>query len=248
MRAMAVVIAVALCWSVPSPTEAQTDGWQWSVTPYLWATAIDGELSAGERSAPVFLSFADAADNLTGAVSFHAEASRGKWGVLTDLTFIRLSSSTDFTLAGRTIQGQVELDNVIFEIGGSYLLNQEARVGVIGGLRTYTLAPTLDFRGPNAGVTPIDASPTSPNAFVGVIFRPRLNDKWTLIGRADIGAGDADFTWSAVVGLEVNVVSWGAIQFGYKGLGIDAAGDDIVSDYQMTHYGPIAGFRFHWTK
>jgi hypothetical protein len=67
----------------------------------------------------------------------------------------------------------------------------------------------------------------------------------------DIGGGNADFTWSALVGFEVRVMSWGAIEFGFKGLGIDISRDEddqLVTRYQATHYGPIAGFRFHWGR
>ena len=58
---------------------------------------------------------------------------------------------------------------------------------------------------------------------------------------------DADLTWSAVVGFEYRVASWGGVEFGYKGLGMDVKSDDrVVHDYDVTHYGPIFGFRFHW--
>jgi hypothetical protein len=215
--------------------------------PYIWPAAVDGELSAGPATVPVFMKFSDAADNLSGALSFHVEASRGRWGVLTDFSYIQLSSSSTFAVAGRPVEGSFELESITFEVGGAFLIQKNARLGVIGGLRTYSLSPKLEFRGPSSGATPIDSSVTSPNGFVGVILRPRINDKWTFIGRADIGAGDADLTWSAVVGFEYRVASWGGLEFGYKGLGIDVKSDErVVHDYDVTHYGPIFGFRFHW--
>jgi len=37
------------------------------------------------------------------------------------------------------------------------------------------------------------------------------------------------------------------VEFGFKGLGIDVTRNDaLVSKYDVTHYGPIVGFRFHW--
>ena len=153
---------------------------------------------------PVFLEFADAADNLGGAFSFHFEATKGRWGLMTDLNFIRLASSADFAVGPlRDVEGDFELDNVTFELGGLYLLNEARSFGIIGGLRTYTLSPKIQFTGSlGTQIAPLDDSQTSPNAFVGVVLRPRINDKWTFIGRADIGGGDADLTWSAVAGLE----------------------------------------------
>ena len=248
MRLLKTLIAVALICGVSARADAQQrDEWEVSFVPfYLWATAVDGTLSAGPATVPVFLKFSDAADNLNLAFSFHLEVSRGRWGMLSDLNLIQLSSSSTFAVAGQPIQGEFEFDNVMFELGGSYLLNDNARLGVIGGLRTYTVAPKLEFRGTNTSATPIDTSTTSPNAFVGFVVRPRLTEKWTLLGRADVGAGDADFTWSGSLGLEYRVAEWGSVDFGFKALGIDIKSDDrVVREYDVTHYGPIFGFRFH---
>jgi hypothetical protein len=245
---------LALLCGVAARAEGQArDDWEVSVVPfYFWATALDGELSAGPRTLPVFLSFSDAADKLGGAFAFHVEASKGRWGVLSDLNFIRLSSSSAFTVLGQPVEGHFELDNVMFELGGSYLLNERAGAGVIGGLRTYTVAPKLEFRGPSQGATPIDTSDTSANGFVGFVIRPRIGDRWTFLGRADIGGGNANLTWSALAGFEYRITSWGGLEFGFKALGVDISRDDgddrIVSEYQATHYGPIAGFRLHWGR
>jgi hypothetical protein len=247
IRLLKALMAVAITAGAPASAAAQQDEWQVSAIPYLWLTDLDGELSAGSVTVPVLLKFADAVDHLAGAFSFHLEASRGRWGVMTDLNFIRLSSSSTIAVAGRPIEGTFELDNVMFEMGGSYLLQESARFGVIAGLRTYTVSPKVEFSASNAGGTLIDKSETSPNAFVGFILRPNISDKWIFIGRGDIGGGDADLTWSGVLGFEYRVAPWGGLEVGYQGLGIDIKSDDrIVRDYQVIHHGPIFGFRFHW--
>ena len=205
-RSQKILLALVLICVAPGRAAAQQrDGWEVSFVPlYFWATALDGQLSAGPATVPVFLEFADAADNLGGAFSFHFEATKGRWGLMTDLNFIRLASSADFAVGPlRDVEGDFELDNVTFELGGLYLLNEARSFGIIGGLRTYTLSPKIQFTGSlGTQIAPLDDSQTSPNAFVGVVLRPRINDKWTFIGRADIGGGDANLTWSAVAGLE----------------------------------------------
>ena len=249
VRALSALSIMALCLGAPRPVAAQqSDAWEFSLVPlYFWAMELDGHLTAGPATVPIFLEFADAADNLGGAFSFHFEASKGRWGVLTDLNFIQLSSSAPFTVGGLTIERGFELDNIMFELGGSYLVNPNAGLGVVGGLRTYTLSPKIGFGTDSAGVTPIDTSETSANAFVGVVLRPRISEKWTFIGRADVGAGGADFTWSALAGIEYRFKSWGGLEAGYKALGIDVTGgDQELREYDVTHYGPIFGLRFHW--
>ena len=246
-----MVLVLAIVCGAPGRAFAQqSDGWEISAVPlYFWATELSGQLSAGPATVPIFLEFSDAADNLGGAFSFHFEAIKGRWGVLTDLNFIQLSSSADFAVGPLTgVKGDFELDNVMFELGGLYLLNEARSVGIIGGLRTYTLSPKIQFTGSlGSQMTPLDESETSPNAFVGAVLRPRINDKWTFIGRADIGGGDADLTWSAVAGLEYRFKPWGGLEFGYKALGIDVeGGDQGLRQYDVAHYGPIFGLRFHW--
>ena len=253
LRLFQTLIAMALICGAPARADAQQeqeqerDRWRFSTVPlYFWAPVLDGEMSAGPVTRPLFLKFADAVDNVGGAFSFHFEAARGRWGLLTDLDFLQLSTESTFTVAGRTIEGEFEVDNIIFELGGSFLINENRGFGLVGGLRTYTASPKVEFRTADAEAVPIDTSRTSPNAFVGFIFRPRINDRWAFFSRADIGAGDADLTWSGVVGFDFRVASWGSLEFGYKALGIDVTSDDqTVNEYDVTHYGPIVAFRIH---
>jgi opacity protein-like surface antigen len=231
-------------------TSQQGDRWEMSVVPlYFWAMGLNGQLSAASASVPISLDFADAADNLGGAFSVHFEASRGRWGVLTDVNFIRLSSSAPITVGSLEFERDLQLDNVMFEAGVSYLLHRTTRFGLIGGVRTYTLSPTIELTNTVAGVTPIDDTRTSADAFVGVTYRPRFNQTFAFIGRADIGAGNADLTWSTVVGLEYRFKPWGSLDFGFKALGIDTKSEEhVVREYDVTHYGPIFGLRLHWTR
>jgi hypothetical protein len=240
--------------ALPQPARAQqSEAWHVTVAPlYLWATKLDGELTARSTTVPVFMSFADAVDDLSGAFSFHVEAHKRRWGVFTDLNFVRLSSDTQFTIAGpmsaRTIDGSFELDNIMFEAGASYRLHETVPFAVIGGLRTFSLSPKLEFRTPLVELTPIDASRTVASGFAGFTYRPPLADKWTLLSRADIGAGSA-LSWSATIGLEFRPRPWGGLVLGYRALGIDAGeeqDDHTVREFDVTYYGPIVGLNLHW--
>lgn len=244
----ALILALA---AFVTPAHAQTqssDGWKVDFVPlYFWATSLNGDIGAGPATLPIDLDFKQAAENLGGAFSFHLEANRGRWGALVDLNFIRLETDAEFTVAGRPATGSLELDNVIFEAGASYLVSEPAQLAIIGGLRTYTLSPTIGFTTAGGGATPVDESITSPNAFVGVMLRPKLSSRWTLITRADIGGGDANLTWSTEAGLGVRVKPWLGLAFGYKALGIDVEYDDkVVRTYDVVHHGPFLGMDFHW--
>jgi hypothetical protein len=248
---------VACLLFAPQRAAAQQPSGQWEFTLaplYFWAAEMSGEVTARGATVPVFLEFADAVDSLAGAFSFHFEARKGKWGGFSDLNFVRLASDAQFTIpsvAGQgtqAVDGRFELDNVMFEAGGSFLVHDRAQLSVIGGVRTYTVSPKLELTGAFGESAPIDASRTSTDAFVGVTLRPALTPKLRLVSRADIGTGTADSTWNALIGIEYLVKPWIGLVAGYRGYGIDVANDEgeQVRGYDMTHYGPIFGLNFHW--
>jgi hypothetical protein len=231
----------------------QSDTWKGSFAPlYLWATKLDGEITARSTTVPVFMSFADAADKLAGAFSFHFEAEKGRWGLFSDLNFVRLSTESQFTIQGpvstQTVDGDFDLDNTFFEAGASYLLSEDTNFAVIGGLRTYTLSPKLEFSGANVSVTPIDASRTAASGFAGFTYRPPINEKSTFLSRADIGGGSGT-SWSAMLGFEFRPKPWAGLVLGYKVMGIDVGSETDekeVREYDVTYYGPIFGLNLHW--
>jgi hypothetical protein len=253
IRVMAAwVIASGIMFAQPARAQ-QSDSWEGTVAPfYFWASKIDGDFTTRSRTIPVFLSFADAIDNLAGTFSVHLEARKGRWGLFTDVDFVRLSSDSRFTiegpLASRTIEGSFEFDNTIFEAGGSYQPNEAIPFAVIGGLRTLSLSPKVEFRTPTAELTPIDASRTVASGFAGFTYRPPVAAKWTLLSRADIGGGSA-FSWSATVGAEFRPTRLLGLAAGYRALGVNGGGaddDHVVREFDTTYYGPIFGFNLHW--
>ena len=73
----------------------------------------------------MFMTFDDAADTLAGAFSFHVEARKNRFGIFSDLNFVRLSTESAFTLQeplAVTVNGDADVDNTFFEAGASYLL------------------------------------------------------------------------------------------------------------------------------
>jgi hypothetical protein len=236
----------------PHTARAQSsDEWQGSFVPlYLWASELSGDVTAGNATLPTFLDFGDAVDSLGGAFSFHLEARKGRLGLFSDLNFVRLSSESTFTssaLPGLTIDGDFDMDNTMFEIGGGYQVSETIPFAAIAGLRTYSLSPRLTFSTELLEATRIDASRTAGMGFVGFTYRPKLSETWTFVSRADIGGGSGA-TWSGMLGFEFRPRPWGSLILGYRALGIDVGSDDdqVIRRYDVTHYGPIAGLNFHW--
>jgi hypothetical protein len=248
-----VAATVTIGVLVPRPASAQqSDSWTGTFAPfYLWATRINGDIATRAGTVPVFMTFDDAADNLAGAFSFHFEAEKKRFGIFSDLNFVRLSTESDFTLQGPlavTVNGDADIDNTFFEAGASYRLGDSTDVAVIGGLRTFTLSSQVEFSTPNVTVTPIDASRTAVSAFAGLTYRPAFSEKVGLISRADIGGGSG-MSWSGMVGFEFRPKPWAGLVVGYKGMGIDFGkenDDEEIRKVDLTYYGPVFGLNLHW--
>lgn len=250
-----LVAAATLGLLLPQPASAQSsDAWKGTFAPlYFWATKINGDIATRAGTVPVFMSFADAADNLAGAFSFHFEAEKNRFGVFSDLNFIRLSTESDFTLQGPlavTVNGDADVDNTFFEAGASYRLSDSTNFAVIGGLRTFTLSTSVEFSTPNLSVTPIDASRTAASGFAGFTYRPVISEKLRFLSRADIGGGSG-MSWSGMLGFEFRPKPWAGLVLGYKAMGIDfgkESDDKDIRKVDLTYYGPIFGLNLHWGK
>ena len=133
---LATALGVALCVLTPKPALAQqSDQWEVTFVPfYFWATELNGSTTVRNTTIPIFLDFADAADSLGGAFSFHFEAGKGRFGLFSDIYFVQLSSNAEFVLPSRVVDGNFDLDNTIFELGGAYRVS--APFAIVGGLRT----------------------------------------------------------------------------------------------------------------
>jgi hypothetical protein len=249
--AIAAVVALLL----PGAANAQSsDTWTGTVSPmYLWASELSGDTTVLNRTVPVFLSFSDAADKLAAAFSVHLEAQRGRAGLFGDVSFVRLSTSSQFTLQSalpQTITGELDLDNTFVEAGVSYVVNDISNLAVIAGVRTFTIGTGLEFSTETIDVTPVDGSRTAVSGFGGVTFRPAITDRFRLLSRADIGGGSG-LSWSGLLGVEFLLARWAGVAAGYKALGVDFGSDsddDILREYDVTYYGPIFGFNLHWGR
>lgn len=224
-------------------TEAETDKWQFLLAPfYLWAAGISGTSSLGPLTAPVNVTFRDALQNLEGIFTFHFQARKKKIALYTDFMYLDLGPKT--TGPGG-IPLSTSVTNAIWDVGASYRLRQASpSVEVLAGLRTSFLSGSLQL----APVIGIDESWVDGFGGVRLAHRFGNNDNWRVSGRADIGAGSSDLTWSSTLLLSYRLKKWVSFDAGYKWLSYDyETGSGITRfTYDVTYQGPIAGFELHW--
>lgn len=84
--------------AVVGSAQAAEEGWQFKITPYLWALGIDGTVGKGPVTVPVDLDFVDAIENLEFGGMLVMEANYAAWSLLADVDYLRLSQDKDTPL------------------------------------------------------------------------------------------------------------------------------------------------------
>jgi hypothetical protein len=90
--ALAATVAAAL---IGSPVAAEDAApawapWELSLTPYLWALSMKGDVGVGQTEADVDASFSDILDNLNVAAMLVLELRKGRFGLLSDTIYANL--------------------------------------------------------------------------------------------------------------------------------------------------------------
>ena len=89
-RCCPAALAGGRCSAADDPAPGSAAPWQLSVTPYVWGTALKGDVGVGRTSADVDASFSDILDNLNGALMLSLELRKGRFGLLSDSVYANL--------------------------------------------------------------------------------------------------------------------------------------------------------------
>lgn len=188
---------------------ANAQEWAWSLTPYLWASGIDGDAGVGPVQADLSVNFGDIVDVLSGAALMHVEAQTDDQGYFGDLVYLATETDED--------RAKIELDTTIVELG---YLRKTSRIGLEFGIRYWDFDLEID---PTTTLPVATAQGESDwvDGFIGVRHVHEINDKWNLTTRANIGTGGADFTYGIGVVFGREMGSSGQFVVGVKLVDID---------------------------
>ena len=89
---LALVLVLALAASATAAAAAEDEPrWEWSITPYVWATDIgedlklDGDVVGGDDTA-----FSDLVDKIESSLQLHFEGVRDRWGLFQDVSYVEV--------------------------------------------------------------------------------------------------------------------------------------------------------------
>lgn len=259
----AIGALVCLAGARAEADEPAASGWQFSITPYLWATSLNGDIAVRGRSADVDASFVDildATDSIIG-IEGHGEAWNGDWGFYVDGIYNRLTvEDARSGIITIDIESVTELSiveaGVIYRIGdwplatgwsGAPPDGPRLELDAYAGARYTSI--DIDNKVTIAGLTTKEGGDEQwIDPLVGLRTILSLDRRWQLMLGGDIGGFGAgsEFSWSAIglVGYRYELFGLAMTSVaGYKALSQDfddGSGNRRV-EWDMIMHGPIVG-------
>jgi len=201
--------------------------WNYQLTPYLWASNMDGTSSVAGKDIDFSADFGDLVTFLDAGFAANFVAKSDTWGYFIDGNFVKLKTDALGVKGGLG----VAVDQKIIEAGLSYSLTEQFEI-IVGGRYqkidedlNIPLLPSL-----NGGDSWVDG-------FIGGVWQPVNSDKWTLKLRGDIGAGDSDSVWQAGIGGGYRFNKTWSILFAYRYLSTDFESEKFKWDVDQSGLG-----------
>lgn len=217
---------------------AEPDGWQYELTPYLLASAMDGTVGVGANTIPVDMSFSDIWDNLDAGFMGIFTAQKGPWTFAAEGVYMKLAAEVTGPVLGVV---SADVTNSLYVAQGSVgyrVLDERTKVDVLGALRWTKLDVDMAITGP-LNTLNVGGDESWTDAVVGVRVLHPLADRVTLFGYADVGGGGSDLTYQLMGGVNWEFARDFTAKLGYRYLSWDYDDNGVVWD--MAASGPYLG-------
>ena len=235
-------ITLAALLAVPIAVQAETDDWEFRITPYLWAIGIDGKTGPKGHEADIDMSFSDIFDHLDGAFIISMEASKGPWTGWIDFTSMSLAHKA----VADKVMVKASIDQKVTDMAVAYQLQGMQTIELFAGGRFVDVNTVIkaDGQGPGGGVGKVSIGDDWIDPFVGVRGTWPLSEKWNIRASGDIGGFGvgSDFAWQAVVAANYQLSERVSFLLAYRYLDMDYDDNGFVLDVVTS--GPILGVGF----
>lgn len=240
-----------------APESRDDDPWHFTVAPYLWGAGLDGDARIGRVEADVDLDFIDILRDLSFGGMLYAEARQRRYGVFTNLFFVRTRDDSS-----GTVDVDVKSDTAQVAAGGFYRVLEwrwgeteegsplQFVVEPLAGVRWSYIRAEIEFSGGGATNLPqADRSESFVDPIVGVRLGSDLSEDWLAFVAGDIGGFGvgSDFAWNVQGYIGYRMTMFGVpavINVGYRALQQDYKDGDFK--WNVTQHGPIVGVAYRF--
>jgi len=266
-RAGAAALVLALAAGAPAAVQAQApaDETNFRATVYGWFPGLSGttEFPSGAAGPSIDVNAKDVLESLKMVFMGTFEAQQGRWGGLVDWVYSDLGSTKagtrDFVIHGQALAAGVtanlslDIKTNILTLAGTYsFIDQPSySTGLVLGARMLDMDQTLDWSFVGTGPAGLartgrsEVSATNWDAIVGVRGRARFGSdlRWFVPYYADIGIGNSDLTWQAIIGLGYSF-GWGDVVAAWRYLDYDFESGKLMQSLTFNGVAVGVSFRF----
>ncbi len=241
--------------------------WQVFISLYLWLSGLNGEITQGDTTTDVDVSFGDIWENFDIGGQAHVELWWKKWLFYIDPTYMKLTmdSSQSRTIGALRAKSQVKL--FLFEFGGGYRVAEVAlsentksndvktwplmNVDLYAGGRILSVDSKVNFT-LDTPLGPLKQTAKTDEAWLDLLVGTRLlfylSENFIFSAKTDIGGFglgfSSDISWNFVTNVGYELPWWGVTPYvGYRVLYInykDGKGDNRFV-YDVWQTGPQVG-------
>lgn len=249
------VAALGMLANAALAQDAANEEWKFRIAPYLWGTAIDGNV-AHERL-PVDMhanmSFGDVWDNLDVGAMGAFEARKGRYGVVADGMLAKLSTTVYAPVAGASLPVRLKARTatglVAFRYG--WFENDSGSLDLVAGVRVWSARTRLAYS------IPIPVPPPVPQQYsgsqqerwvdlqVGVKGRREFSNRMFVGGWALAGKGESDLSTDLMLLAGYGVNERLSIVAGYRWLSTDYETSSGFK-FDTTMQGPGIGLQYEF--
>ena len=208
--------------------------WNYQVTPYLWASSLDGTTAVAGQDIDFSAEFSDLVSYLDAGFAANFTAQSDTWGYFIDGNFVKLKADELGLKSGI----DAAVDQKIVEAGISYSLSDQ--FNFIAGGRYQKVDE--DITVPIIGT--LNGGDSWMDGFIGATWQPVNTDKWMLRLSGDIGAGDSDSVRQARIGGGYRFNKTWSILLAYRYLSTDFESDKFKWDVDQSGLGIGLGIRW----
>lgn len=240
VQSFGALFGAMLLLGTAMPVNAQSAGgssgdWRYEFTPYFWASGMKGDVQVGNLPrTSVDMSFTDILDTLDFGIMGAFEARKGRWGLLFDSIYMKVSDSATASRTGpgpigatATANADATMKQTMLAAAVAYrVVEGRSPVDAIGGLRYSKIDVSANIDASLFGLTGSAARSGDKDwvdPYVGVRIQHALDERWTLVGYGDVGGFGAgsDFTWQVALGAAYDFSKTISGKFGYRYLSVD---------------------------
>lgn len=233
----------------PAPAAAP-GGWEFSVTPYLWATGEKGDVGVIPNQEPVNLdlTFSDIFQNLKFAAMVIMQARKDRFVATADIGYVKVGADKDIGIRDPSFV-EADLESSTFTatlLGGYRLMDQGPTfIDLMGGGRVTSSKTELTLTGPLNSISG-EVTETWVDPVIAARFHTPLAEKWAAAFYVDIGGFgiSSDFTWQLQGAVQYQIGQQWWLAAGWRYYSVDFDKDDFIYDVRMN--GPIIGVTYHF--